>query len=160
MVCPNCGQEINSSNVVCPFCNQPLREKEGSNFYDSFEINEVVTDNVPKVSNKAYIPKKSTEGLGAKIAVGIIVVIILVFVIIYFTTSHIFCQNNTGGKFGVFYTRNRIIYCFQTGQGPGDCKAVNSVSKDDLERLGYNDYESFIQSLKIQIEETGMGVCQ
>ena len=34
------------------------------------------------------------------------------------------------------------------------------MTKDDLERLGYHDYDSFMQSLKIQIESTGIGNCQ
>ncbi len=159
MLCPKCGQEVTLNNQVCPFCNQPLRESDGSNFYDSFEINEAANTEL-KSDNKSYIPKKATEGLGLKIAVGILVVVVGFFVILYFSTSHIFCQNETGGKFGVFYTKNKIVYCFQSGQGPGDCKAIKSVSKEDLERLGYNDFESFIESLRVQIESTGLGKCQ
>ena len=125
----------------------------------TFEINEAANTEL-KSDNKSYIPKKATEGLGLKIAIGILVLVVGFFVILYFSTNHIFCQNDTGGKFGVFYTKNKIIYCFQSGQGPGDCKAVKSVSKEDLERLGYNDFESFIESLRVQIESTGLGKCQ
>ena len=158
MICPKCNQEVNEANLACPFCNEPLRETEGSDFYNSFEIK----DNLQQQSTgtKAYIPKKATEGLGLKIAVAVVVILVSAFLILYFSTSHLFCKSNNGGKFGVFYTKNKIIYCFQSGQGPGDCKAINGIKQEDLDSLGYHDYDSFIQSIKIQIESTGNGTCQ
>ena len=158
MVCPKCHLEVNDANQACPFCNEPLRVTEGSDFYNSFEIKDTV--NQPTIGTKAYIPKKATEGLGLKIGVTIIVVLVTAFLILYFSTSHIFCKSPNGGKFGVFYTKNKIIYCFQSGQGPGDCKAINSMTQKDLEDLGYMDYTSFIESIKIQIEASGNGTCQ
>lgn len=158
MVCPKCNKEVDEMNSVCPFCNEPLKDVDGDGFYDSFEIK----DNIDQQSTgtKAYIPKKATEGLGLKIGLGILIVIIGIFVYLYVSTEHLFCNGFNGGKFAVFYTKNKIVYCFQSGQGPGDCKAVKSMTKDDLERLGYNDYETFMNSLKIQIESTGIGNCQ
>ena len=159
MICPNCGQEVDQNNSVCPFCNEPLRDMEGSDFYSSFEMKETINQE-PNKGNKAYIPKKPTEGLGLKIAVGIVCLIFVGFLILYFSSNHLYCQNDRGGKFFIFYTRSRIIYCFQSGQGPGDCKALKSVSQEDLEKLGYNDYESFIDATRVQIESTGLGKCQ
>lgn len=158
MVCPKCNQEVDESNTACPFCNEPLKDVDGDGFYDSFEIKDTV--NQQKSGTKAYIPKKATEGLGIKIAVGILILVVGIFIFLYVTTEHLFCNGFSGGKFGVFYTKDKIIYCFQSGQGPGDCKAIKSMTKDDLERLGYHDYDSFMQSIKIQIEETGIGNCQ
>jgi hypothetical protein len=161
MVCPNCRQEVNDANTICPFCSQPLKEEitEGGDFYNSFEIKETVRE-PNTIDTKGYVPKKATEGLAFKIVVGALVLVVGIFVYLYLSSSHLFCSSNNGGKFGVFYTKNRIIYCFQSGQGPGDCKAIKSMTKSDLEQLGYHDYESFMQSIKIDIEKTGIGNCQ
>ena len=158
MVCPKCNHEVDDVNSVCPFCNEPLKETEGGDFYGSFEMKD--NANQQSTGTKAYIPKKATEGLGLKIAVGVLIVIIGIFVFLYVSTEHLFCNGFNGGKFAVFYNKDKIIYCFQSGQAPGDCKAVKSMTKDALERLGYHDYDSFMQSLKIQIESTGIGNCQ
>ncbi len=158
MVCPKCGHEVDEANSSCPFCNEPLRDMDGTDFYNSFEIKDSI--NQRKTGTKAYIPKKPTEGLAIKIVVGALILVVCIFIYLYVTTEHLFCNGFNGGKFGVFYTKNKIIYCFQSGQGPGDCKAIKSMTKADLERLGYNDYDTFMQSIKIQIESTGNGNCQ
>ena len=82
MVCPKCGHEVDENNSACPFCNQPLKDLDGSDFYSSFEMKEIANQETSK-GNKAYIPKKPTEGLGLKIAVGIISAIIIGFLIIF-----------------------------------------------------------------------------
>lgn len=158
MLCPKCNREVDDLNSVCPFCNEPLKDMDGGDFYGSFEVKDSL--NQQTTGTKAYIPKKATEGLGIKIAVGILIAVVSIFVILYFTTGHLFCNGFNGGKFAVFYTKEKVLLCFQSGQGPGDCKAVKSMTKDDLERLGYNNIENFIAALKIQIEETGIGNCQ
>ena len=159
MVCPKCNRDVDEANLVCPFCNEPLKDVEGGNdFYNSFEIKDSI--NQRSTGTKAYIPKKTTEGLGTKIVVGILVTVVLFFVILYFTTGHLFCNGFNGGKFAVFYTKDKVLLCFQSGQGPGDCKAVNGMTKEELEKLGYNNIENFMAALKIQIEQSGIGNCQ
>ena len=44
MVCPKCNHEVDDVNSVCPFCNEPLKETEGGDFYGSFEMKDNILE--------------------------------------------------------------------------------------------------------------------
>ena len=158
MVCPKCNREVNEMNSSCPFCNEPLKDSDSTDFYNSFEVKDSL--NQQSTGTKAYVPKKATEGLGMKIFVGVLIAVVGFFLIMYLSTEHLFCNGFNGGKYVVFYTEDKVLLCFQSGQGPGDCKATKSLTKEDLEQLGYNSIGNYMKAVKKQIEESKIGNCQ
>ena len=146
MVCPNCGNQINTVSNTCPFCNTPLQYDQGVSYeqydqqqqmqqqqynqqpmqYDQNYYQQPMPTYVQQAPPTIIKPKASVSiaGLFFKIIGSLISFAILCIVILFLTTRHMYCTHDSK-KVLVLYTNSKLLYCLSTPKE--ECEGFNQV---------------------------------
>jgi hypothetical protein len=148
MVCPNCGNQINTVSNTCPFCNTPLQYDQGVSYeqydqqqqqmqqqmqydqqqmqYDQNYYQQPMPTYVQQAPPEIIKPKNGINigSLIFKIIGSLISFAILCVVILFLTTRHMYCTQGSK-KVLVLYTNSKLLYCLSTPKE--ECEGFNNV---------------------------------
>ena len=167
MVCPNCGNQINTVSNTCPFCNTPLQYDQGVSYqqYEEQQYNEQqyqqqqyqqpqqqYDQNYYQQPMPTYVNQGPQQVIKPKERISIVSIIfkligslislaILCVVILLLTTRHLYCTKGSN-KILVLYTNSKLVSCLSV---PGElCDGFNFV-KDQSNESNVN---TIMDSLK------------